>query len=53
MQWKGTIAHSGLDIIQVILLNTLQHLISQILQTGWPVILDVVVCRHANIPLKL
>ena len=36
-----------LGVIHVILLQPLQHTLSHILQTGWPVILHVVVCRHS------
>ena len=40
--WKGKITLVLVGIIHVILLKTLQHLVSQILQTKWSVILNVV-----------
>ena len=50
---KGKIGQLMLGITHVILLKTLQYLRSQFLQTKWPVIHDVVVCRHANLPYKV
>ena len=50
---KGKIWKATLDIIHVIQLKTLQYLLSQILQIRWPVILDVVVCRHTNLIHKI
>ena len=42
-----------LDIIHVIVLKILQILLSQILQMIWPLILDVVVCRHPILSYKI
>ena len=50
---QGKIAQFTRDTIHVILLKTIQYIVSQILQMQWPVILYVVVCRHANQPYKL
>ena len=52
-KWRGKIEQSMIFINQVILLETLQYILSEILQTRWPVILDVVVCRHATVPDKI
>ena len=48
-KWKGKIWQVLRGIIHVILLKTLQYLLSQILQMTRPVILVVLVCRHANV----
>ena len=47
---KGKIGQGMLSIIHVILPTRTQYLLSQILQTKLPAILDTVVCRHANLP---
>ena len=46
---KGKIGQTMFCIIHVILLESLQYLLSQILQTKLPVILDIIVVRHANL----
>ena len=53
MTWKGKIGWASLGTIHVMLLKTLQYLLSQISQTRWPVILDVDMFRHANLPYKI
>ena len=50
---NGKIGLATLDIIHEVLLKTLQYILSQILQTGWPVILDIVVYRHLSLPYKV
>ena len=55
-QWvieKGKIKHVLLGIIHVVLLKTLQHILSKNVQMRWPVILDIVVPRHAIYHTKL
>ena len=42
-----------LSIIHVILLKSLQYLLSQILQTKLPIILGIIVCRHVNLPILI
>ena len=50
---EGKIGHVMLGIIHVILFKTSQCFLHKILQTRWPIIRDVVVCRHTNLPFKI
>ena len=49
---EGKIVMAVLGIIHVIVLKTLQYLLSQTLQTRWPIILDLIVCRLPDLPYK-
>ena len=49
---KGKNSLTMLGIIHVIVLNTLQYILRQIVQMRWSVILDVVVCRPPNLIYK-
>ena len=48
---KGKIGQNTPDTIDIILQKILQYLLSQILQTRLPVIVEV--CRHAKLPYKI
>ena len=47
LESKGKIGLPVFGVIYVIILKTLQYLLSQISKTRWPVICDVVVYRYA------
>ena len=49
VQKKGKIGQTYLGIIHVTVVKALQYFLSQILQMRWPVILDVVMWRYANL----
>ena len=49
---KGKIEQNRPDTIDIILQKILQYLLSQILQTRLPVIVDEV-CRHIKLPYKI
>ena len=50
---NGKIEQVVLLIFHVILMKILQYLLGQILKMRRPVILDVLVCRHANLVNKI
>ena len=50
---NGKIGLASLGIIYSVLLKTLQYLLSQVSQTRWPFIHDVLVCRHQNLPYQI
>ena len=49
----GKIVQALLGVINATLLKAIQYVLSQILQVRWPVILDTVVCRHADLPYNI
>ena len=49
----GKIVHAVLGKTSCITTEKLQYPLSQILQARWPVIIDAIVCRHANPPYKI
>ena len=51
--WKGKIDHVRFVSIHVNLKKTVQYLLSQILQIRLLGFLDVVVCRHTELPHKI
>ena len=50
---KGKIRRARFGTIHIILQKTLQYLLSWILQSIWPIIHDIVRCKHAFYHMKL
>ena len=50
---RGKIGQAKLRTISVVLVETLQYLLSQILQMRLPVILSIVVYRRTSLPHKM